>query len=101
MNETQVVPAAKFGPAIDYLTEADEIWRVVTCWPNFAKDTLGKQLVRAIDGVAPNIAEGSGRHSYQDNRWFVRIARGSLNETQHWLRELSSVTFCRRHKWQR
>lgn len=23
---------------------------------------------------------------YQDNRRFVRVARGSLNETKHWLR---------------
>ncbi len=27
-----------------------------------------------------------GRGSFQDNKRFVKIARGSLNETQHWLR---------------
>ncbi|WP_275994126.1 hypothetical protein [Argonema antarcticum] len=27
--------------------------------------------------------EGVERGSYQDNRPFVKIARGSLNETQH------------------
>ena len=32
------------------------------------------------------VAEGSGRYSYKDNQRFVRIARGSLNETRHWLR---------------
>ena len=65
---------------------ADEIWDLVLSWNDFAKDTVGKQLVRAGDSIGANIAEGTGRGSYQDNRRFVRIARGSLNETQHWLR---------------
>jgi four helix bundle protein len=65
---------------------ADEIWDIVLAWKSFAQDTVGKQLVRSADSVGANIAEGSGRGSYQDNRRFVRTARGSLNETQHWLR---------------
>jgi four helix bundle protein len=65
---------------------ADRIWQVVSAWEPFAKDTIGKQLVRAADSVGANIAEGSGRYHYQDNRRFVRIARGSLYETRHWLR---------------
>jgi len=65
---------------------ADGIWKVVLGWNTFARDTVGKQIVRAIDGVGANIAEGSGRGSLQDNRRFVRMARGSLYETIHWLR---------------
>lgn len=59
---------------------------VVLSWNNFARDTVGKQLVRAADSVGANISEGTGRGRFLDNRRFVRIARGSLNETQHWLR---------------
>lgn len=65
---------------------ADEIWDVALGWNQFAKDTVGKQIVRSADSIGANIAEGSGRGTYQDNRRFVRTARGSLNETQHFLR---------------
>jgi four helix bundle protein len=65
---------------------ADRIWDIATRWDYFARQTVGGQIVRAADSVGGNMAEGSGRGSYKDNRRFVRIARGSLNETQHLLR---------------
>jgi four helix bundle protein len=43
-------------------------------------------VVRAADSIGANIAEGVGRYTYNDNRRHVRIARGSLYETLHWLR---------------
>jgi four helix bundle protein len=65
---------------------ADEIWGVVLSWDNFAKNTVGGQIARSADSIGANIAEGEGRGSFQDNRRFVKIAGGSLQETQHWLR---------------
>jgi len=64
---------------------SDSVWEIVIGWEHFARDTVGKQLVRAADSIGANIAEGTGRQAFQDNRRFVRIARGSLNETKHWL----------------
>ncbi|OUL27488.1 four helix bundle protein [Nostoc sp. 106C] len=69
---------------------ADEIWKIVNCWEQFAKDTVGKQIVRSADSIGANLAEGSGRGTFPENRRFIRVARGSLNETQHWLRRAYS-----------
>ncbi|PIG94066.1 four helix bundle protein [Gloeocapsopsis sp. IPPAS B-1203] len=65
---------------------ANQVWQVVKHWDTFAKDTVGKQIVRAADSICANIAEGRGRYNFKDNQRFVKIARGSLYETISWLR---------------
>ena len=64
---------------------SDKVWDFVIKWEYFAKDTLGKQWVRAADSVSANISEGFGRNSYRDSRSFYYIARGSLYESKTWL----------------
>ncbi len=65
---------------------SDAIWNIALAWEHFAWRTIGAQIGRSADSIGANIAEGVGRGSYADNRRFVRTARGSLNETKHWLR---------------
>ena len=76
---------------------ADTIWNIVLEWHHFARDTVGKQMVKASDSIGSNIAEGTGRGSPQDNRRFIKIARGSLYETQHWLRRAYKRNLLRKH----
>ena len=45
---------------------SNKIWVIVIEWDYFAKDTVGKQLVKAIDSISVNIAEGYGRYSKKD-----------------------------------
>jgi four helix bundle protein len=65
---------------------ADAVWDLAVEWGQFAKNTVGGQLVRAADSIGANIAEGSGRGTFKENKRFARISRGSLNETRHFLR---------------
>jgi four helix bundle protein len=46
---------------------------------------MGSQTIRAADSVAANIAEAAGRWHLPDKRRLLIIARGSLNELEHWL----------------
>lgn len=59
---------------------ADGIWDVVRTWDYLAKNTVGKQMIRAADSIGSNIAEGTGRGTLEDNRRFIRMARGSLSK---------------------
>lgn len=65
---------------------SDQIWTIAEEWQHFARDTVGKQLVRSADSVGANIAEGAGRATYRENCQFIHYVRGSLYETKHWLR---------------
>jgi len=64
---------------------AERIWSLVSTWDYFAKDTVGKQMVRSIDSVAANLSEGFGRFFYKENRRFCYYGRGSLYETFTWI----------------
>ncbi|WP_346863031.1 four helix bundle protein [uncultured Draconibacterium sp.] len=64
---------------------SNEVWEVVLKWEFFAKDTVGKQLVRSADSVSANIAEGFGRYGKKDKIRFYRIGLGSLEEAKDWI----------------
>ncbi len=63
----------------------EKVWDIVIGWDYFLKDTIGKQLVRAVDSVAANLSEGFGRYHYKEAKNFSYYSRGSLYETKTWL----------------
>lgn len=63
----------------------EEVWLIVKEWDYFAKDTIGKQLVRAADSIASNLAEGFGRYHFKEAKNFAYYSRGSLYEVKTWL----------------
>ena len=71
------------------------LWKITLEWDYFAKDTVGKQYVKAMDSISANIAEGFGRFTKKDKIRFYRYSQGSRMESLDWnekakIRELIS-----------
>jgi four helix bundle protein len=64
---------------------AEKIWDKVIEWDNFAKFSVGLQLVKAIDSFGANIEEADGRYHFKEKINFLYIARESLKETRRWI----------------
>ena len=62
----------------------DLIWNEVNEWDWFNKETIGRQLVRAVDSISANLSEAYGRFSFRERKRFSYYARGSLCETINW-----------------
>lgn len=60
------------------------VWEIIIKWNQFAKDTIGKQFVRAVDSISANIAEGFGRYTKKDKINFYRYSFGSIKESLDW-----------------
>jgi len=67
------------------LTLSDTIWIIYSTLDNDLKYNIGSQVMRSIDSIGANIAEGYGRFHYKDSIKFYYNARGSLWESKHWI----------------
>ena len=63
----------------------EAIWDLVADWSFSAKDTMGRQVVRAADSIAANLSEGYGHYHFKENQKFCYYSRGSAQETQTWI----------------
>ena len=85
MNERAHVPMEEMETHRIFVGICDEIWGIVLRWDPLARDTVGKQMIRAADSVGANLVEGDGRYSDADALHFFVIARASARETRYWL----------------
>jgi four helix bundle protein len=67
------------------LSLSEEVWSVYRSLTNDLKYNIGNQVIRSIDSIGANIAEGYGRFHYKDSMKFYYNARGSLWESKHWV----------------
>ena len=79
---------------------ANYVWDVVVRWNYFAKDTVGKQLVKAIDSVSANIAEGFGRYFKKDKINFYRYSYGSIDESSDWIEKANKRGLLKEKEYQ-
>src|SRR5438105_2918038 len=84
MEQKEHVPIEQMEFFRIYVAVADWTWAAVGHWSPFARDTVGKQLVRAIDSVGANLVEGDGRYSDAEAVHFFYIARASARESKYW-----------------
>ncbi len=63
---------------------SDSVWKIYKNLPNNLKYSIGDQVLRSVDSIGANIAEGYGRYHYKDSVKFYYNARGSLWESKHW-----------------
>ncbi len=63
---------------------SDSVWKIYKNLPNNLKYSIGDQVLRSVDSLGANIAEGYGRYHYKDSVKFYYNARGSLWESKHW-----------------
>lgn len=64
---------------------AQQGWDLVQPWNHFAKSTIARQLVRALDSIGANLVEGDGRYGTADSIHFFVIARASARESRYWI----------------
>ncbi len=64
------------------MTLAAEVYRMTKTFPKEETYGLVSQIRRSVISIPSNIAEGYGRESTQEYIRFLRIARGSLYETE-------------------
>ena len=64
-----------------------DIYKLTENFPESERWGIIDQLRRASASIGANIAEGFGRYHQKDFAKFLYNARGSLNETRHFLME--------------
>ena len=62
-----------------------EIWKIYIALERNLKYNIGNQVIRSIDSIGANIAEGYGRFHYKNSVKFYYNARGSLWKSKHWI----------------
>ena len=80
---------------------SDEIWEIYKMLDIDLKYNIGNQVIRSIDSIGANIAEGYGRFHYKDSVKFYYNARGSLWESKHWILLLYKRNLINKEKFEK
>lgn len=73
---------------------AADVYNLTDQFPKSEQFALTSQIRRAVVSIAANIAEGYGRDGSKEFAHFLRIAHGSLTETETLLVIAQNVSYC-------
>jgi four helix bundle protein len=76
------------------------VWDIIIKWDYFSKDTVGKQLVKAVDSISANIAEDFGRYFKKDKINFYRYSYGSIEESFDWIEKANKRNLLKEKEYQ-
>jgi four helix bundle protein len=85
VSDGQHLPIEEMEVFRRFVQIADRVWEMVEGWRPLAAETVGKQLVRSLDGIGANLVEGDGRYGMAESIHFFVIARASAREARYWL----------------
>ncbi|NQW28942.1 MAG: four helix bundle protein [Ignavibacteria bacterium] len=68
---------------------SNEVAKLAVTWDSLHRNTVGVQLVRSIDSISNNIAEGYSRVSTAEKLQFLFYAEASLQESKTQIRAAS------------
>ncbi|TYB33922.1 MAG: four helix bundle protein [Flexistipes sinusarabici] len=80
---------------------SEEIWNIYSILPADLNFNIGSQVLRSIDSIGANVAEGFGRFHYRDSIKFYYNARGSLWESKHWVYLLNKRELIENEKYEK
>ncbi|MDY0365395.1 MAG: four helix bundle protein [Arcobacteraceae bacterium] len=83
------------------LNLSKDIWEIYSCLQVDLKYNIGNQVIRSVDSIGANIAEGYGRFHYKDSLKFYYNARGSLWESKHWVYLLYQRNLIRKEQYEK
>jgi four helix bundle protein len=71
-----------------------DVYLITELFPKEEKYSLISQLRRAALSVPANISEGFGRYHLKEKIQFYMISKGSLNETENYLKLAEDLGYC-------
>ena len=78
---------------------SDDFWQIFQDLPKQFQFSIGDQMLRSVDSIGANIAEGYGRYYYKDSIRFYYHSRGSLFESKYWLQLLFTRNLIKEDKY--
>jgi four helix bundle protein len=64
---------------------AEDVWNIVSNWKEFDQQSVGRELVLAVDSISASLAEGIGRHHFHEMKALGYQARGYVFKTRAWI----------------